>query len=143
MHTLVNELLTRLCPGLTLLCMWTRRSERGIKAFEEAIKFNPSFAAAQVLLGQMYIYDGRPEEAFEQVEKGIRLSPSDQRLSLWLVGLAGAHYQMRRYEKAVEAGKRSWSLNRNWPHGLRTSSPDLPNSAGSKKLRRPSLRFGH
>jgi adenylate cyclase len=105
--------------ALGLACMWTRRSERGIKAFEEAIKFNPSFAAAQVLLGQMYLYDGRPEEALEQVEKGIRLSPTDQRLSLWLVGLAGAHYQMRRYEQAVEAGKRSWSLNRNWPHGLR------------------------
>jgi hypothetical protein len=26
---------------------------------------------------------------------------------------------MRRYEQAVQAGKRSWSLNRNWPHGLR------------------------
>jgi adenylate cyclase len=105
--------------ALGLACMWTRRSESGIKAFEEAIKFNPSFAAAHVLLGQMYLYASRPEEAIEQAEKGIRLSPSDPRLFLWLVALAGAHYQMRRYEQAVQAGKRSWSLNRNWPHGLR------------------------
>jgi tetratricopeptide (TPR) repeat protein len=99
--------------------MWTRRSERGIAAFEEAIKLNPSFAAAHVLLGQMYLYAGRREEAIERAEKGIRLSPSDPRLFIWLVALAGAHYQMRHYAKAVEAGRRSWSLNRNWPHGLR------------------------
>ena len=105
--------------ALGLVCMWTRRSERGIAAFEEAIKFNPSFAAAHVLLGQMYLYAGRREEAIGQAEKGIRLSPSDPRLLIWLPALAGAHYQMRHYEEAVEAGRRSWTLNRNWPHGLR------------------------
>jgi adenylate cyclase len=105
--------------ALGLACMWTRRSERGITAFEEAIKLNPSFAAAHVLLGQMYLYAGRREEAIERAEKGIRLSPSDPRLFIWLVALAGAHYQMRHYAEAVEAGRRSWSLNRNWPHGLR------------------------
>jgi adenylate cyclase len=105
--------------ALGLACMWTRRPERGIAAFEEAIKLNPSFAAAHVLLGQMYLYAGRREEAIERAEKGIRLSPSDPRLFIWLPALAGAHYQMRHYEEAVEAGRRSWGLNRNWPHGLR------------------------
>jgi len=94
-------------------------SERGIEAFEEAIKLNPSFAAAHVLLGQMYLYAGRREEAIERVEKGIRFSPTDPRLFIWLPALAGAHYQMRHYAEAVEAGRRSWSLNRNWPTGLR------------------------
>jgi len=101
------------------VCMWTRRSERGIAEFEEAISLNPSFAAAHVLLGQMYLYAGRREEAIDRAEKGIRLSPSDPRMFMWLPALAGAHYQMRHYEEAVEAGRRSWSLNRNWPHGLR------------------------
>ena len=54
-----------------------------------------------------------------QAEKGIRLSPSDPRLFIWLPALAGAHYQLRHYAEAVEAGRRSWTLNRNWPHGLR------------------------
>jgi adenylate cyclase len=105
--------------SLGLACMWTRRSERGMAAFEEAIKLNPSFAAAHVLLGQMYLYAGRPEETIGLAEKGIRLSPSDPRLFIWLPALAGAHYQMRHYVEAVEAGRRSWSLSRNWPHGLR------------------------
>jgi adenylate cyclase len=105
--------------ALGLACMWTRRSERGVAAFEVAIKFNPSFAAAHVLLAQMYLYAGRREEAIKGAEKGIHLSPSDPRLFIWLPALAGAHYQMRHYEEAIEAGRRSWSLNRNWPHGLR------------------------
>ena len=105
--------------ALGLACMWTRRSKCGIAAFEEAIKFNPSFAAAHVLLGQMYLYAGRPEETIELAEKGIRLSPSDPRLFIWLPALAGAHYQLRHYEQAVEIGRRSWTLNRNWPPGLR------------------------
>jgi adenylate cyclase len=105
--------------ALGLACIWTRRTERGIAAFEEAIKLNPSFAAAHVLLGQMYLYTGRREEAIERAEKGMRLSPSDPRLFIWLPVLAGAHYQMRRYAEAVEAGRRSWSINRNWPVGLR------------------------
>jgi tetratricopeptide (TPR) repeat protein len=99
--------------------MYTRRAERSIAAFEEAIRLNPSFAAAHVLLGQMYLYGGRREEAIEWAQKGIRLSPSDPRLYIWLVALAGAHYQMSHYADAVEAGRRSWSLNRNYPHGLR------------------------
>ena len=124
--------------ALGLACMWTGRSERGIAEFDEAIKLNPSFAAAHVLLGQMYLYAGRPEETIELAEKGIRLSPSDPRLFIWLPALAGAHYQLRHYEQAVEIGRRSWTLNRNWPPVFVTLSPALPNSAESTR-RRPRL----
>jgi tetratricopeptide (TPR) repeat protein len=99
--------------------MWTRRSERAMAEFQEAIKLNPSYAAAHVVLGQMYLYGGRPEEAIAQAENGIRLSPTDPRLSLWLPALAGAHYCLGNYDQAIEIGRRSWTLNRNWPAGLR------------------------
>jgi tetratricopeptide (TPR) repeat protein len=98
--------------------MWTHRSDRAIAEFQEAIKLNPSFAAAHVLLGQMYLYGGRPQETITLAEKGIRLSPSDPRLFIWLPALAGAHYQLRHYAEAIEMGRRSWTLNRNWPAGL-------------------------
>jgi adenylate cyclase len=105
--------------ALGLVCMWTRRIDRAITEFEEAIRLNPSFAAAHVQLGQVYLYAERPEEAIAQAEKGFRLSPTDPRLDRWLPALAGAHYLLRHYTEAVETGRRSWSLNRNWPHGLR------------------------
>ena len=67
----------------------------------------------------MHLYRGDPEEAMALAEKGIRLSPSDPRLYIWLTALAGAYYQLRNYEAAIEPGRRSWTLNRNWPGGLR------------------------
>ena len=58
-------------------------------------------------------------ESHKLDEKGIRLSPKDPRLFIWLPALSGAHYQLRHYAEAIEAGLRSWMLNRNWPAGLR------------------------
>jgi len=109
-------------PGhfaIGLVCMWTRRSDTAKSSFQEAINLNPSYAAAHVLLGQMHLYGGQPAEAIALAEKGIRLSPKDPRLFVWLPALSGAHYQLGHYAEAVEAGRRSWMLNRNWPAGLR------------------------
>ena len=105
--------------ALGLVCMWMHRSDLAVSSFEEAINLNPSYAAAHVLLGQMHLYRGHPKEAIALAEKGIRLSPKDPRLFIWLPALAGAHYQLSHYAQAVEAGRRSWILNRNWPAGLR------------------------
>jgi len=104
--------------ALALTCMYTHRSDRAIAEFQQAIKLNPSFAAAHAVLGHMLTYAGRPEETIPLVEKAIRLSPNDPRLFIWLPALAGAHYQLGHYEQAIEAGRRSWTLNRNWPVGL-------------------------
>jgi adenylate cyclase len=104
--------------ALALVCAWTGRAERSMKEYQEAVSLNPSYAAAHVMLGHRLAYAGKPEEALPLIEKGIRLSPSDPRLFMWLPALACAHYQLRQYEQAVEAGRRSWALNRNWPLGL-------------------------
>jgi len=104
--------------ALAITCMYTHNSDRAIAGFEETIKLNPSFAAAHAVLGHMLTYAGRPEETIPLVEKAIRLSPNDPRLFIWLPALAAAHYQLGHYEQAIEAGRRSWSLNRNWPVGL-------------------------
>ena len=105
--------------ALGLACMYMHRSDRAMAEMRQAIELNPSFAAAHAILGHMLTYIGRPEETIPLVEKAIRLSPSDPRLFIWLPALAAAHYQLRHYDQAVEIGRRSWSLNRNWPVGLR------------------------
>jgi adenylate cyclase len=105
--------------ALGLSCMYTHRSDRAMAEMRQAIELNPSFAAAHAILGHMLTYIGRPEETIPLVEKAICLSPSDSRLFIWLPALAAAHYQLRHYDQAVEIGRRSWSLNRNWPVGLR------------------------
>ncbi len=106
--------------ALGLVCAWTHRQDRAIAAFREAINLNPSFAAAQVVLGQSHLHHlDDPTEAIKLAEKGIKLSPQDPRLFMWLAALASAHYLLRHYEKAIEIGRRAWALNPNWPMGLR------------------------
>jgi adenylate cyclase len=105
--------------ALALTCMYTYRPERATAEFEEATKLNPSFAAAYAVLGHHLLNNGgRPEETIPLVEKAICLSPTDPRMYIWLPALASAHYQLRHYAKAVEIGRRAWTLNRNWPAGL-------------------------
>ena len=104
--------------ALALVCAWTGRSDRSVAEFQEAIDLNPSYAAANAILGGMFTVRGQPEKGLALVEKGIRLSPSDPRLYIWLPSLAATRYQLRHYAEAVEVGRRSWTLNRNWPLGL-------------------------
>ena len=104
--------------ALGLICMWTGRSDRAAAEFEEAIKLNRSFAAAHAVLGGVLTFRGEAEAGVASVEKGIRLSPRDPRLFIWLSGLAAGHYQLRNYARAVEIGRQSWTLNRNYITGL-------------------------
>jgi adenylate cyclase len=119
--------------ALGLSCMYTHRSDRAMAEMRQAIELNPSFAAAHAILGHMLTYIGRPEETIPLVEKAICLSPSDPRLFIWLPALAAAHYQLRHYDQAVEIGRRSWSLNRNWPVGLRYVVAGLAQLGRSKE----------
>jgi adenylate cyclase len=121
--------------ALGLACMYTYRSDRAMAEMRQAIELNPSFAAAHAILGHMLTYIGRPEETIPLVEKAICLSPSDSRLFIWLPALAAAHYQLRHYDQAVEIGRRSWSLNRNWPVGLRYVVAGLAQLGRSKEAK--------
>src|SRR5438874_6751993 len=98
--------------------MWTSRTEQAAAEFQEAIKLNPSFAAAHAVLGAVLNFLGDPQSGVASVEKAIRLSPSDPRLFIWLSGLAAAHYQAGNYAESVQVGRRSWALNRNYFTGL-------------------------
>jgi adenylate cyclase len=104
--------------ALALVCAWTGRFDRSAAEYGKAANLNPSHAAAHVMLGSNFTYRGRPQEGITLVEKGIRLSPTDPRLFMWLPPLAAAHYQLRHYTQSVEIGRRSWALNRNWPIGM-------------------------
>ncbi len=104
--------------ALALISMWLSRTNRAAAEFQEAIKLNPSFAAAHAVLGAVLNFQGQSDEGVASVERGIRLSPTDPRLFIWLSGLAAAHYQLRHYSEAVEIGRRSWTLNRNYITGL-------------------------
>jgi TolB-like protein/DNA-binding SARP family transcriptional activator len=105
--------------ALGTACLWTGRIEVGIKAMEDAIALNPSFAAAHANLAFLLNYCGRSDQAAEYVLKAIRLSPYDSRMFLWLPALAAANYQQHKYEEAIEIGRRALALKPDYPAGLR------------------------
>ena len=105
--------------ALGLACLHSKRIPLGVREMEEAVRLNPSYAAAHANLGNFYNYLGRPDEALELVTRALRLSPNDPRLFLWIPPLAGAHYLAGRYEQAIEAGRHGLAIKPDYLHCLR------------------------
>jgi adenylate cyclase len=77
----------------------------------DAIRIDPSHAAAQANLAFVNNYLNRPEEALPAVELALRLSPHDPRRFLWLPALAGSNYLAGRYKAALRAGQEALAAN--------------------------------
>ncbi len=74
----------------------------GIPLLERAIEHNPSNAQAWVALGTAHLSANRPDAAVEALEHGIRISPRDNRLSVWESVLALAYLSIGRVDDAIE-----------------------------------------
>jgi tetratricopeptide (TPR) repeat protein len=72
---------------------------------EIALSLNPSSAFARWGYAQMLIRADRFEEALEQIESALRLSPRDPRSWQYLMLRASAFYQLRRYEQAAKCAQ--------------------------------------
>jgi tetratricopeptide (TPR) repeat protein len=75
-----------------------------LAATKEAIRLNPSHAAAYVNQAFLLNYLNRPEDGLESVSTAIRLSPHDMRRFLWATALTGGYYLSERFEQAIDAG---------------------------------------
>ena len=69
---------------------------------EVALSLNPSSAFARWGYGQVLARTDRFEDALEQCEAALRLSPRDPRTWQYLMLRASALYQLRRYEEAAK-----------------------------------------
>lgn len=74
-------------------------------AFERAIDVSPNFAYAHGLLGASHAFGGRPEQAIECVDRGIRLSPRDTFGDEFQLYYSFAHFQAGRYADAASAAE--------------------------------------
>ncbi|HEX9462646.1 MAG TPA: adenylate/guanylate cyclase domain-containing protein [Alphaproteobacteria bacterium] len=73
-------------------------------AMREAIRLNPSYAAAYANQAFLLNYLNRPQESLQSTATAFRLSPHDVRRFIWHTALAGAHYLSGEFEEAVEVG---------------------------------------
>ena len=71
------------------------------------------------------MFDGRPSEAIEAINRAIRLSPKDSMMFTWLPTLAASHYMLREYERALSVADQAIRLNPKYPLGHRNRASAL------------------
>ena len=83
---------------------------------KRALELNPSYSQAYLAIGMSYAYSGRPEEAIEPLDTGMRLSPHDEYMGPFMARMAEAYLFLRDHEKAAEWGRRAaLQPNLPWP----------------------------
>jgi adenylate cyclase len=75
---------------------------RGIELLERAIERDPSNAQAWVALGAALLSNRQPELAITKLEHGLRISPRDNRLAVWIGIYALALGYIGRLDDAIE-----------------------------------------
>jgi len=92
--------------------------DQAIRAARRALALSPSFALGHLVIGATYLHAGRPSEAIEPLEHGLRLSPYDPQNFSWFVFLALSYYFAGDPAKGLEDARRALALRPGWSPAL-------------------------
>jgi adenylate cyclase len=92
--------------------------EPAITAARRALALSPSFALGHLVLGAAYLHSGRPKDAIEPLEHGLRLSPFDPQNFSWFFFLSATYYFAGDLRKGLEDAKRALTLRPHWSPAL-------------------------
>lgn len=81
--------------------LWRKEHEASISAYERALALNPNDADVMSDMADALAFSGRTEEALAVLQRAMRLNPFYPDEYLW--HLAGVYYDLKEYEKAIEA----------------------------------------
>jgi adenylate cyclase len=94
-------------PGLRIatayLAVYTGDRSFAMGQLREAIALDPNAATAYSLYGQTLSMDGRADEAIEQFELAVRLSPRDSGLGSIHLAVALCQFARERYDEMLRA----------------------------------------
>ena len=93
--------------ALGYLAFTARQTDDAVREFQRALNLNPNFATAYGYLGWAVVFDGRHEEAIAYFQQAFRMSPHDPLIAFFYAGMCAAHYFARRFDEAVEWGRKS------------------------------------
>jgi TolB-like protein len=85
---------------LGYLLAYEGRWEDSQNEFESALALDMNNAEAWVMMSDLSVLRGRPQDALEQIRKAFRLNPQPPGRYYWLLG--NAQYAARDYERAAE-----------------------------------------
>ena len=89
--------------------------ETEIEMSDRAVKLNPNSYRAWHCRGWVYKIAGQPEEAIRSFERAMRMSPVGPQTFGALTGMGFALIELRRFEEAIVAGKKSLRQNPSYP----------------------------
>ena len=92
-----------LAHGFIAVARW--RDSEAVDAFSRAIEVSPNFAYAHGILGAAHALGGRPDQAIECIDRGVRLSPRDTFGEEFQLYYSFAHFQAGRYAEAAAAAQ--------------------------------------
>ena len=89
--------------------------EAEIAMADRAVALNPNSFHTWNRRGWVYKIVGQPEEAIRSFERAMRMSPVDPQLYSTFLGMGFAFIELRRFDEAIVAGKKSLRRNRSIP----------------------------
>jgi TolB-like protein len=127
--------------ALGYLAFTARQTDDAVRQFERALELNPNFAAAYGYLGWAVVFDGRHEEAIEYFQQAFRMSPHDPLIAFFYAGMCAAHYFARRFDEAVEWGRKSIQQRPGFIAGQRILCASLAHAGRTEELRAAMARL--
>ena len=120
--------------ALGYLAITARQTDDAVREFQRALDLNPNFAVAYNFLGRAVGLDGRHEEAIGYFQQALRMSPHDPLIAFFYSGMCMAHYIARRYEEAIEWGRKSIQQRPNFIPGHRILCASLAQAGRTEEL---------
>ena len=81
--------------------LWRNEHDASINAYKRALSLNPNDADLMSDMADVHAFSGQSEQAVALLERAMRLNPFYPDEYLW--NLASAYYNIKEYEKAIEA----------------------------------------
>jgi tetratricopeptide (TPR) repeat protein len=94
--------------------IFTKRADRSIAEFEQALALDRNLARAHALIGLAKLFLGRGEETEPHVNEAFRLSPRDTFAPEWLIYVGLAKAQLGADAEAVSWMRRGLDANRSY-----------------------------
>ncbi len=121
------------------VCVGNGEFEQSLRAAQHAINLNPGFALGHCQCGASLLHCGRPQDAIEPFERGLRLSPYDPQNFLWLLMLSWSFFLTNQQSRAFATIRQSLYLRPDWSSALKTLTA-IALASGEVKLAEDSWR---